>query len=83
MKKTKYLLVFSTLLLSQLIMAQQKKSAGPTQEMTADIKKDINTAIWIPFMEAYKDLDLDKFMSIQSKDIITYRHISVESAKFF
>lgn len=60
----KQLFTIVTLCFFGLSMAQETKVVS--EEIITSIKKDI----WIPFMEAYADLDSEKLKSIHSGDIV-------------
>ena len=42
----------------------------PASIFAQDSEKEINTQVWKPLLEAYKNFDTEKFMSFYSKDLI-------------
>jgi ketosteroid isomerase-like protein len=56
----KKMLLFAFLLISILVNAQTN----------TDYLKEINRDIWLPFIEAYGTLDIEKYKSLQSEDFI-------------
>ena len=56
----KNLILIFTLLLSNLLIAQEQDS----------IQKIINEQVWYPFVETYNNLDAEGFMDIHTDDII-------------
>jgi ketosteroid isomerase-like protein len=45
-------------------------SFGAMAQTNTDYLKDINRDIWLPFIEAYGTLDIEKYKSLQSEDFI-------------
>jgi ketosteroid isomerase-like protein len=44
--------------------------AIPTLSFAQNSEKEINTQVWKPLLETYKNFDTEKFMSFHSKDLI-------------
>ena len=52
----------------------------PASIFAQDSEKEINTQVWKPLLEAYKNFDTEKFMSFYSKDLV---RVSEDEKKIF
>jgi len=60
-----HVFLFILILASGKVLAQQGKPVEVSNEITEAILKDV----WQPFMESYKDLDIEKFKSIHANNL--------------
>lgn len=62
-----YKIIFLILFLTTAIGVSQTKESQNSKEA---IMNSVYSDVWLPFMESYRELDLEKFKSIQAKELI-------------
>ena len=58
-------LFVSVILFSTNVICQEKSAQTSSEEIIKSAYSDV----WLPFMESYRDLDIEKFKSLQSDDL--------------